>query len=79
MTKAIVLGGSRGIGKAISDSLALFPDDLDLIVTLGSIDDEEAHLLAQEELGVAAMLTTRGAALEEPKNNEQTKENQGIT
>lgn len=59
--------------KAIADSLALLPKDLDLIVTLGSIDDEEAHFLAQEDLGIAAMLTTRGAALEEPQNNEQTK------
>ena len=59
--------------KAIADSLALLPRDLDLIVTLGSIDDEEAHLLAQEDLGVAAMLTTRGSALEDPYNNDQSK------
>ena len=59
--------------KAIKDALAVLPKDLDLIVTLGSIDDEEAHFLAQEELGIAAMLTTRGAALEDPQNNEQTK------
>lgn len=59
--------------KAIQDSIALLPDDLDLIVTLGSIDDEEAYLLAQEDLGVAAMFTTRGASLEEAKNDARSR------
>ena len=59
--------------KAIEEARKQLPDDLDLIVTLGSIDDEHAHLLAQEELGVAAMLTTRGAALEEAKNDERSR------
>jgi len=55
--------------QAIRNTLPLLPTDLDLIIALGSIDDEEAQILVREELQIAALLTTRGAAYEEPKND----------
>jgi hypothetical protein len=57
---------------AIEKALPLFPSDLDLIIALGSVDDEEAQQLAQQELGISAILTTRGAAFEEPRNESRT-------
>ena len=58
--------------EAIEKSLPLLPTNLDLIIALGSVDDEEAQSIATENLGIAAILTTRGAAFEESRNNTET-------
>ncbi len=59
--------------EALQKTLSLLPSDLDLIIALGSIDDEEAQILVQEETSLAALLTTRGTAYEEPKNNKKNR------
>ena len=48
--------------QSLPKALATLPDDLDLIVALGSINDEEAKQLAKSQPQVAAILTTRGAS-----------------
>jgi hypothetical protein len=52
--------------EAISRALDGLPGDLDLVVALGSVDDDDAAKAAAMEPDVAALLTTRGATYEEP-------------
>ena len=55
--------------EAIRRALGELPGDLDLIVGLGSVDDDEAEAAARENPGLSAFLTTRGAAYEEPSRS----------
>jgi hypothetical protein len=52
--------------QALQKVLPMIPKDVDLIVILGSVDDEKALQLSRSEPKVAAILTTRGASYEAP-------------
>ena len=53
---------------AIAETLPLIPKDVDMIVALGSMDDEEVERLQQSFPELSLILTTEGAAFEEPKH-----------
>ena len=48
--------------QAVTKALKTLPDELDLIVALGSVHDAEAKQLARQKPQLAAILTTRGAS-----------------
>ncbi|MEC7984051.1 MAG: multiheme c-type cytochrome, partial [Myxococcota bacterium] len=51
---------------AVRKTQSQLPKNLDLVVALGSIDDEKAQNLSQKDLGLAAILSTRGSTYEQP-------------
>ena len=57
---------------AIAETLPLIPKDVDMIVALGSMDDEEVERLQQSFPELSLILTTEGAAFEEPKHTPQS-------
>lgn len=64
-TRALVR--ARDPVEAATAALATLPSDLDLVVALGSVTDAEADRVAALVPGLAAVLTTRGSALDEPR------------
>ncbi|NOY26336.1 MAG: hypothetical protein GXP62_10735, partial [Oligoflexia bacterium] len=46
--------------EATRDALASLPEDVDLVVVLGSVNDDQADRVATEVPGIAALLTTSG-------------------
>lgn len=50
----------RDAVEAAREALAELPTDLDLVITLGSVSDEEADRVAREVPGIGLMLTTAG-------------------
>lgn len=53
--------------EAAREALAALPADLDLVVALGNVTDEDADRVAAEVPGLAAVLTTTGAAYDAPR------------
>lgn len=58
----------RSLSEALSLGLAELPQDLDLIVTLGSIDDEEAKQWVKQKPKIALHLSTAGGDYNEPSS-----------
>lgn len=54
--------------EALADIVPSIPEDVDMIVALGSMDDEEVDRLQQTFPSIQLFLTTEGAAFEEPKH-----------
>ena len=54
--------------EALSETLSKLPNNVDLIVALGSMDDEEVDRLQQVFPEIQLFLTTEGASFEEPKH-----------
>ena len=52
--------------EAINAVLPLLPDEVDLIVALGSIDDEKAVRISRANPDISMLLTTKGAHYENP-------------
>ncbi len=55
----------EGAQAAVDD----LPADLDLVVALSNLSDEENDRVAEEVSGLAALLTTRNAAYDEPRSS----------
>jgi len=53
--------------EAAREALAGLPDDLDLVVGLGSVADDDADRVAREVDGFAALLTTTGGGYDDPR------------
>lgn len=58
---------ARPAAAAARAALATLPDDLDLVVGLGSLTDADADALAAEVPALDLMLTTRGNAVDAPR------------
>ena len=53
---------------AIAETLPMIPRDVDMIIALGSMDDEEVERLQKSFPDLSLILTTEGAAFEEAKH-----------
>lgn len=53
---------------AATAAVASLPDSVDLVVALGNVADDEADRVAREVPGLAAVLTTRGTEVDDPRH-----------
>ena len=55
---------------ATQEALSALPDDLDMVIAVGSIADNKAQDIAASVTGLTAVFTTRGVVYEEPRVTE---------